>query len=228
MEVDQVGQISKGKQKGKRKGKDMKGGGWFPYGYGGKQGGKTSKGKGKKGKGKKGKKGKSKYGCNGTGKGGGQDRNTCRICGQQGHWGNELSVRTKAVLKPSQTKPNLPTALAESDIASSAGGKARVSGASSTASTSAYSGRPQVHQVRLYHVATPKSEANAPVLFDLKSEGGDSWIYDDNYQINTVYFVVGDESDLDEVEMTMEKTTRWYTDAKVRKYPMEEKEMKKD
>ena len=115
MEVDQVGQISKGKQKGKRKGKDMKGGGWFPYGYGGKQGGKTSKGKGKKGKGKKGKKGKSKYGCNGTGKGGGQDRNTCRICGQQGHWGNECPNKANTVT----------TAYVESDIASSAGGKAQ-------------------------------------------------------------------------------------------------------
>ena len=49
MEVDQVGQIKR-KQKGKYKGKDKKGGGWFPFGHGGKQGGKNFKGKGKKGK----------------------------------------------------------------------------------------------------------------------------------------------------------------------------------
>ena len=62
--------------------------------------------------------------------------------------------------------------------------------------------------MKLYHVATPKSETQAPVLFDLKSEGGDSWIYNDNYQVNTVYFVVGDESDFEETDQTMDKTTR--------------------
>eukprot|EP00913_Durusdinium_trenchii_P016912 g15900.t1 len=99
MEVDQVGQI-KGKQKGKRKGKDKKGGGWFPFGYGGKQGGKTFKGKGKKGKGKKGgKKGKSKYGGNGKGKGSGQDRNTCRICGQSGEASKSLDDNEVLVVR---------------------------------------------------------------------------------------------------------------------------------
>ena len=227
MEVDQVGQISKGKYKGKAKGKDKKGSAWFPFGYGGKQGGKAFKGKGKKGKGKKGKKGKSKGGGFGKGKGGGQDRNTCRVCGQQGHWGNECPNRNRAQTVMNAAPP-VNSSVAESEIASSAGGKARTSGASSTASTTAYSGKPQVRQVKLYHVATPKSETQSPVLFDLKSEGGDSWIYNDNYQVSTVYFVVGDESDFEEADLTVDKTTRWYTDAKVIRYSIAEEEMKKD
>ena len=106
MEVDQVGQV-KGKYKGKQKGKDKKGGGWFPYGFGGgKYGGKNSKGK-------------SQF--NGKGKGGGQDRNTCRLCGQQGHWGNECPNRQRAQTVTNQNQT--PNSVAESEIASSAGGK---------------------------------------------------------------------------------------------------------
>ena len=116
MEVDQVGQI-KGKQKGKYKGKDKKGGGWFPFGYGGKQGGKSFQGKGKKGKGKKGgKKGKSKFGGNGKGKGSGQDRNTCRICGQSGHWGSECPNKHRAQTVTNQSHATA-SATVESDIA---------------------------------------------------------------------------------------------------------------
>ena len=48
MDADQVGQVAKGNNKGKQKGKDKKGGGWFPYGYGGKYGGKNSKGQERK------------------------------------------------------------------------------------------------------------------------------------------------------------------------------------
>ena len=116
MEVDQVGQV-KGKYKGKQKGKDKKGGGWFPYGFGGgKYGGKNSKGK-------------SQF--NGKGKGGGQDRNTCRLCGQQGHWGNECPNRQRAQTVTNQNQT--PNSVAESEIASSAGGKIR--SGSSVAST---------------------------------------------------------------------------------------------
>ena len=140
MEVDQVGQI-KGKQKGKFKGKDKKGGGWFPFGYGGKQGGKSFKGKGKKGKGKKGcKKGKSKFGGPGKGKGSGQDRNTCRICGQVGHWGNECPNKHRAQTVTNQSHATASTTV-ESDIASSAGGKMSVA----SASTSAQSNRRDVN-----------------------------------------------------------------------------------
>ena len=197
MEVDQVGQI-KGKQKGKFKGKDKKGGGWFPFGYGGKQGGKSFKGKGKKGKGKKGgKKGKSKFGGAGKGKGSGQDRNTCRICGQVGHWGNECPNKHRAQTVTNQSHATA-SATVESDIASSAGGKMSVA----SASTSAQSNRPQVRQVRMYHVGTPRSDVN----------------YDDNYQVNTVHFVLGDESDFERSPCPLDKTARWLQDVKVVRY----------
>ena len=173
MEVDQIGQV-KGKYKGKQKGKDKKGGGWFPYGFGGgKYGGKNSKGKSKKGKGKKGKKGKGKSQFNGKGKGGGQDRNTCRLCGQQGHWGNECPNRQRAQTVTNQNQT--PNSVAESEIASSAGGKIR--SGSSVASTTYTTPKQQVRQVRMYHVATP-TNTSSPMMFDIKSEGGDSWIYD--------------------------------------------------
>ena len=32
-------------------------------------------------------------------------------------------------------------------------------------------------------MATARSDVNTPVLFDLKSEGGESWLCDDNYQV---------------------------------------------
>ena len=220
MEVDQVGQV-KGKYKGKQKGKDKKGGGWFPYGFGGgKYGGKNSKGKSKKGKGKKGKKGKGKSQFNGKGKGGGQDRNTCRLCGQQGHWGNECPNRQRAQTVTNQNQT--PNSVAESEIASSAGGKIR--SGSSVASTTYTTPKQQVRQLRVYHVATP-TNASSPIMFDIKSEGGDSWIYDDNYQINTVYFSLDGESEVDEQEFQHDKTWRWYMDAHSRRYALTEAEL---
>lgn len=95
MDVDQVGQVYKGKDKGGKKGGKGEKGGWFPFWLQrGKYGGKNSKGKGKKGsKGKKGKKGKGKYGCRGKGKGG--NSNTCRVCGQQGHCGSECPTKLR-------------------------------------------------------------------------------------------------------------------------------------
>ena len=178
MEVDSINQIgTKGKRKGGKKGKGKQKG-WFPYGFGGKSFGKTPKGKGKsKGKGKKGKKGKGKQ-FGGKGKGS-PDRNTCRICGQQGHWGNECPNKANAVTTSNNTT------YVDSEIASSAGGKIQGSG-SSMASTTAT--RPQIRQVKMYHVATPRAE-QSPALFDLKSEEGDGWWYDDDpLQIGTVAF----------------------------------------
>ena len=77
------------------------------------------------------------------------------------------------------------TTYVDSEIASSAGGKIQGSG-SSMASTTAT--RPQIRQVKMYHVATPRAE-QSPALFDLKSEEGDGWWYDDDpLQIGTVAF----------------------------------------
>ena len=105
-----------------------------------------------KGKGKKGKKGKGKQnlGCKGR-----SDRNTCRICGQQGHWGNERSNRQNVANINEQTPQ-----VAESDIASSAQGTARAQGSGSSVAVTAYttSTRPQVRQVRMYHLETPRND----------------------------------------------------------------------
>ena len=215
MDVDSINYVgSKGQQKGKQKGKGKKGG-WFPFGYGGKSAGKSTKGKGKqKGKGKKGKKGKSKAFGGGKGKGG-QDRNACRVCGQQGHWGNECPNKAQTV-----TNVTAPSVV-ESEIASSAGGKARAAGSgSSVASTATTGTRPQVRQVRMYHVATPRDELSTPVMYDIKSDGGDSWLYDDQYQVNVVSFVL-DEGDSEAEEMQpgqLDRTAPWYMDITARRY----------
>ena len=93
MEVDQVQYGNKGKSKGKSKSKGKKGG-WFgfPYAGGGHKG--SNKGKSKQ-KGKKGNKGKSK-GTHQKGKGySSGNNNTCRICGEYGHWGNECPLKSR-------------------------------------------------------------------------------------------------------------------------------------
>lgn len=69
----------------------------------------------------KGKKGKGNQ-QNGKGKGGGQDRNTHRVRGQQGHWG-ESSKRNGTQTVTNQTQNA--NSVAESETASSTGGKAR-------------------------------------------------------------------------------------------------------
>lgn len=194
-------------------------GGWIPFGYGGGKGlGKQNKGKGKsKGKGKKGKKGKGKTPGGGKGKAG-HDRNACRVCGQQGHWGNECPNKAQTVTNV--TAPSV----AESEIASSAGGKARASG-SSVASTATTTARPQVRQVRMYHVATPREEMSSPVVYDIQSEGGDSWLYDDQYQVNVVSFAmdVEDSEDEEKEACQLDRTTRWYLDISLRRYVLTQK-----
>ena len=220
MEVDNVNMVGgKGKFKGGKKGKGKQKG-WFPYGFGGKASGKSQKSKGKtKGKGKKGKKGKGKpFG--GKGKGG-HDRNTCRICGQQGHWGNECP--NKANIVTTATNSNM---YVESEIASSAGGKVQGSG-SSVASTTAT--KPQIRQVRMYHLETPRAE-QSPVLFDLRSEdGGDWWYEDDCNQINTVTFVIHEEdSEVEEEDvMQSDNVYRWFQDIALRRYSLPAREEEK-
>ena len=175
MEVDSINQVGgKGKYKGGKKGKGKQKG-WFPW----EVQWKDTERKGKAERKRKERQERKRKACGGKEKGG-QDRNTCRICGQQGHWGNECPNKANTVT----------TAYVESDIASSAGGKAQGSG-SSVASTTAT--RPQIRQVRMYHLATPRAE-QSPVWFDLKSEDGECWWYeDDSHQINTVTFVIHEE-----------------------------------
>lgn len=84
MDVDRVKGKMKGKQKGKSKGgKDSKGKGKW------KDGGKN---KGKDYKGKSKSYGKSTDGAQGKGKGVPAD--TCKLCGNKGHWSRECPVRT--------------------------------------------------------------------------------------------------------------------------------------
>ena len=95
MEVDYVGYKGKGKGKKGNEGKGKKGSwsnGSFPFGG---KWGKGSKGKGKKG-GRKGKHGGKKGGGK---KGGGKlGKGTCRICHEQGHWGNECPTLVNQLL----------------------------------------------------------------------------------------------------------------------------------
>ena len=79
----------------------------------------------------------------------------------------------------------------------------------------------------MYHLETPKNDVSSPIMFDLKSEGGESWIYDDNYQVNTVYFALGDESDFDKTPCSLDKTGRWLQDVKVVRYVIKEAELEK-
>ena len=216
MDVDQVGQVSKRKDKGGKKGGEGKKGGWFPFGYNSsKYGGKSFKGKGKKGKGKK---GKSKYGGRGRGKGGNVNNNTRHVCGQQGHWANECPNKAQTVTQQS---------LAESDIASSAGGKARSTTASSIASTNVPK---TVRQVTLYHVAAPGEEQETPILYEIQSEGGDSAIFDDHYKINVVSVSVSQDSETDENfdNFIEDKTNKWYYDLQARCYVMQDDQMEDD
>ena len=114
------------------------------------------------------------------------------------------------------------TGASESEIASSAGGKLRGLGNSSTASTTTSK---QVRQVRIYHVATPRDETSHPLLYDLQSEGGDSWIYDDNYKVNVVSFSLADDSEDEAVEDSwMDKTFRWYAGWPTRRYVVEDQD----
>ena len=97
MEIDQVQYGNKGKSKGKSKSKGKKGS-WFGFPYGGKSGGHQKGGqKGKsKHKGKKSGKGKNKgKQQKGKGYGGGNSGDTCRICGEHGHWGNECPLKNR-------------------------------------------------------------------------------------------------------------------------------------
>lgn len=114
-----------------------------------------------------------------------------------------------------------------STIASSAGGKLRGVGSSSTTSTTASK---QARQVRLYHVATPREGTSIPALYDLQSEGSDSWIYDDNYKVNVVTFALEDDSEEEQpatATCSIDKTLRWYLDLPTRRYVMEELDSEK-
>ena len=118
MEVDQVSYGHKGK--GKNKGKNGKGkkGGWFGFPYGGKSYGKgKSKGKHKGKKGKSKNKGKQSYKGKGYSSGNGNN-NTCRLCGQQDHWGNECPNRNNV----SQVNDQGGAAQAQPTDAASVGG----------------------------------------------------------------------------------------------------------
>ena len=77
-------------------------------------------------------------------------------------------------------------------------------------------------------MATPREETSTPVLYDLQSEGGDSWIYDDNYKVNVVTFALDDGSDEEFIAAdSSDKTWRWYFGLPTRRYVMEEHDHEK-
>ena len=47
-------------------------------------------------------------------------------------------------------------------------------------------------------MATPREEQEAPVIYKIQSEGGDSWIYDDHYKINVVSYSLFHDSKVEE------------------------------
>ena len=167
MEVDMVGYGSKGKQKGKSKHKGKKGNWWgLPLGGGkGKwnswNNNKGSKGKGKQ-KGKKGQKGKGKY-KSGKGKG---DDNTCRICKQPGHWGNECPNRNNVNQVNNGNEDVQPGDSAST--ARRASNSSMVSGQTSTTAGTSRAGN--VRRVKMFHIATPPLVT--PEEFDLRSDHG--------------------------------------------------------
>ena len=169
MEVDQVQYGNKGKSKGKSKSKGKKGG-WFgfPYAGGGHKG--SNKGKSKQ-KGKKGNKGKSK-GTHQKGKGySSGNNNTCRICGEYGHWGHECPLKSRvnqvagagAVSSEPQGQ-GVPT-----DATSTTGSvSTRRTSASSATSSALSSASKSVRLVKMYNVATPPAEQ--PELYEMRSD----------------------------------------------------------
>ena len=172
MEVDQVHYGNKGKNKGKGKSKGKKGS-WFGVPYGGKYGG-GQKGGGKsksKNKGKKGGKNKGK-GKQQKGKGyGGGSNNTCRICGQYGHWGNECPLRSQ-VNQVNNAGNASGEAQGVPDSTSATGSlPTRRASTASTASTSLSSTSKAVRLVKMYHVATPPAEH--PEIYEVNSNFGD-------------------------------------------------------
>eukprot|EP00435_Cladocopium_sp_Y103_P057451 s1590_g19.t1 len=150
-----------------------KAGGWFgfPYGGGG-RGGYQKGGKSKgKNKGKKGGKSKSK-GKSSKGKGYGGNNNTCGLCGQVGHWGNECPNRN-TVSQVNDNQGQNAAACTPSGKTTSVGGAIplrRTSTRSGSSSTSAI--RSNIRRVKLYNVATPP--ASSPEIFELESSNGEA------------------------------------------------------
>ena len=62
------------------------------------------------------------------------------------------------------------------------------------------------------------------MMFDIKSDGGDSWLYDDNHQVNTVYYVL-DDSEESDFQLQPDKTNRWYMNMQPRRYALPEMEV---
>ena len=197
MEVDQVSYGYKGK--GKNKGKSGKGkkGGWFgiPYGKSYGKGKSKSKHKGKKGKSKN----KGKQSSKGKGYGNGNN-STCRLCGQQGHWGNECPNRNNV----SQVNDQSGAAQGQSGDAASVGGTTstrRTSvGSASTTSQSTTSRASNVRRVKLYSIATPP--ISGPEIYELESnEDGEEWystcmVRSVDYEVFNM--AVGDEAEGEE------------------------------
>ena len=145
----------------------------FPFGG---KWGKGSKGKGKKG-GRKGKRGGKKGGGK---KGGGKlGKGTCRMCHEQGHWGNECPTLVNQVsAQQGQQQAGRGQfggngSLNITYLNSGQDGKRTSSSTASTTSALPSSASAAVRQVRMYHVATPPEVY--PEQSEVDSQEGEDW-----------------------------------------------------
>ena len=83
-----------------------------------------------------------------------------------------------------------------------------------------------MRQVTLYHVATPREEQENPILYEIQSEGGESWIYDNHYRVNVVSYSLAHDSEENSDNFIEDKTNKWYCDLKTWRYVMEREEEK--
>lgn len=152
-----------GKGKGwKGKGGKGKKGSWFGFPYGGKGGYSKGgqKGKGKTGGKKRGKNQKGKGKSQHKGKGYGSSYNSCRICGQQGHWGNECPQKVNNVNAGGEVHGSDAASTDESSMTR------RTSLTSSTGTQP--SAKSSIKRVMLYNVATPPS--SQPECYEVQSD----------------------------------------------------------
>eukprot|EP00435_Cladocopium_sp_Y103_P035518 s3061_g9.t1 len=220
IEVDQVqfGQKGKGKSKGKSKGKK---GGWFGIPYGGKAGGVKN---GSKSKGKnKGKKGKGKHKGKQKGKGYGGNNNSCRICGQFGHWSNECPNKGNvSQVNASHTQDTQAGQVAgdgASTVASSIPRRA------STASTVSSQPSTKIRMVKMYSVATPPE--SQPACYELRSDGENSVDWYSVRMVSTVCFNMAAKDEVDEGSMgeMNDSLMDWYDD---QNSPMDQVQVSED
>lgn len=73
---------------------------------------------------------------------------------------------------------------------------------------------------QLHRWLRPREEQETPILYEMQSEGGDSWIYDDQYKVGAVSFSMAQESETEE-NFNSFIEDKWYYDLHARRYVVE-------